>query len=156
MQFRFFACIAALLFVGSSALKLSEQAVNGTAAANSTHGANSTSSANLTVSHTNPASQVPGCKTDVKYSNIEYISLILRKNATTEPFNDHCYDLKYLDKNRALHWLDSTIDECTNNKKKDKGDLCEALKCVTDDDKDTLAESIATAAEKEADACETG
>ena len=80
----------------------------------------------------------------------------MRKNVSDEPFNDHCYDLKYLDKNRALHWLDGSIDQCNHGTEKTKGDLCEALKCVTDDDKDALAESIAHAAEKEADACQSG
>lgn len=124
--------------------------------ANATKAANATKPANLTVSHTSPASKAANCKSDIKYSDIEYISLILRHNASSEPFFDHCYDLKYLDKNRALHWLDGTIDQCNNGKEGGEKDVCEALKCVKDDDKDALAESIATSAAREADACNSG
>ena len=142
-----FAGIAAMLFVGTNGLRLTDMAMK----ANTTDHKNSSSSSNTTTPHpTTDAAHTPqsaNCNQDIKYTALQYVSQILRGNIETGPFNDHCYDLEYLKKDDATHWIHAKQDQCVKGNGKNE-ELCGALMCVTsDDDKDALADSIAQAAE---------
>ena len=163
MRFRrIFAGIAALLVAGSNGLKLSDfaepaknatqSASNSTAtAANSTQASAKDAKSEHAVDHADPT-----CESTKSFTARQYMSWIMDGHPDAKEFADHCNDLQFLSKEKALHWLDAKVDQCEKNSPLKKADLCDALKCATKDDIDQLSEAINKAAQKEADVCGHG
>ena len=80
--------------------------------------------------------------------------LLNNGRADSKDFSDHCYDIKFVNQDRAVQWIDGQLDVCHNGGEHKKENVCAALKCVSDDDKDDLAKTIADAASEENDKCE--